>query len=459
MSSTANISAQTRSFDRKALKQAFESVKWQFQGKIVNVVGNLVEAILPGSQMGTIVEIKIPGRHDQVIAEVVGFKDDRVLLLPFNHLAGVAPGFVVNRLASYNRIAVGDFLLGRVVDPFLNTLIGDPLDIPEEAPHADIEMPPPNPMERERIETPQSLGIRAMDSVLTFGRGQRIGVMAGSGVGKSVLMGMIARSSEADINVIALIGERGREVREFIERDLGPEGIARSVIVAVTGDQSPLMRIRGAKVATAIAEFFSRTGLNVMFMCDSLTRVAMAQREIGNAVGEPPTTKGYTPSVFSLLPKLLERTGPQREGHGAISGIYTVLVDGDDFNDPVADAARSILDGHINLSRDLAAKGHFPAIEIATSASRVMHDIVPKQHWQLALRLRSILGIYQENADLIQIGAYQHGSNPKLDEAISLMPLIERFLQQDMNETCGLQQAVQQLQQTLSGQPISRARA
>ena len=454
----ANSTSAARNFDRKALKQAFESVKWQFQGKIVNVVGNLVEAILPGSQLGTIVEIKIPGRHDQIIAEVVGFKDDRVLLLPFNHLAGVAPGYIVNRLASFNRIAVGNFLLGRVVDPFLNTLIGEPLEIPEEAPHADIEMPPPNPMERDRIDTPQSLGIRAMDAVLTFGKGQRIGVMAGSGVGKSVLMGMIARSSEADINVIALIGERGREVREFIERDLGTEGVARSVIVAVTGDQSPLMRIRGAKVATAIAEHFSRMGLNVMFMLDSLTRVAMAQREIGNAVGEPPTTKGYTPSVFSLLPKLLERTGPQRKGHGSISGIYTVLVDGDDFNDPVADAARSILDGHINLSRDLAAKGHFPAIEIATSASRVMHDIVPKQHWQLALRLRSLLGLYQENADLIQIGAYQHGSNPKLDEAISLMPLIERFLQQDMHETCDLATALQQLQQTLIGQPISRPR-
>ena len=247
---------------------------------------------------------------------------------------------------------------------------------------------------------------------------------------KSVLMGMIAENSEADVNVIALIGERGREVREFIERDLGPEGLKNSVVVAVTSDQSPLMRVRGAKVATAIAEYFSDQGKNVMLIMDSLTRVAMAQREIGNAIGEPPTTKGYTPSVFSLLPKILERAGPQLEGRGSISGIYTVLVDGDDFNDPVADCVRSILDGHINLSRDLAAKGHFPAIEVDTSASRVMNDVVHSSHRQIAVRFKELISVHKENFDMIQMGVYTPGSNPTLDEAIALMLSIQSFLKQ-----------------------------
>jgi flagellum-specific ATP synthase len=297
-----------------------------------------------------------------------------------------------------------------------------------------------------------SLGIRSMDALLTFGEGQRIGIMAGSGVGKSVLMGMIAKNSEADVNVIALIGERGREVREFLERDLGPEGLKRSVVVVVTSDQSPLMRIRGAKLATTIAEYFSSQQKNVMLMVDSLTRVAMAQREIGNSVGEPPTTKGYTPSVFSLLPKLLERAGPQRKGYGAISGLYTVLVDGDDFNDPVADAARSILDGHINLTRQLAAKGHFPAIDVTTSASRVMSDIVPQSHWQQANYFRELIGTYASNQDLIQIGAYQPGTNPKLDEAIRLMPLLEGFLKQGIHESTNLDDAFTGLRRVLTGQ-------
>jgi flagellum-specific ATP synthase len=267
-------------------------------------------------------------------------------------------------------------------------------------------------------------------------------------------MEMIARNSDADINVIGLIGERGREVAEFIEKDLSPEGLKRSVIVAVTSDQSPLMRVRGAKVATAIAEHFSSEGKSVMLMLDSLTRVAMSQREIGNAIGEPPTTKGYTPSVFSLLPKLLERAGGQRPGHGPISALYTVLIDGDDFNDPIADAARSILDGHINLTRELATRNHFPAIDITTSCSRVMNDIVDRDHWAMANQLRSYLGTYQQNIDLIQIGAYQAGSNPRLDEAISLMPLIERFLCQDMNLRCTANDALKLLDHVLKGRPV-----
>jgi flagellum-specific ATP synthase len=287
------------------------------------------------------------------------------------------------------------------------------------------------------------MGIRAIDSMLTFGEGQRVGVMAGSGVGKSVLMGMIARGSAADVNVIGLVGERGREVREFIERDLGPEGLARSVVVCSTSDQSPLMRLRAAKATTAIAESFSQQGKRVLLMMDSLTRVAMAQREIGLAIGEPPTTKGYPPSVFSILPKLLERCGPQADGHGSISGLYTVLVDGDDFNDPIPDAVRSILDGHINLSRSLAAKGHFPAIEVATSTSRVMRDIVDDEHWQLASTVRQLIGVYQENIDYIQIGSYQQGTNPTLDAAITLMPAIEQFLRQGIDERSSLQEALQ----------------
>jgi flagellum-specific ATP synthase len=289
-------------------------------------------------------------------------------------------------------------------------------------------------MTRSRIEKPLSLGIRAIDGLLTFGEGQRIGIMAGSGVGKSVLLGMIARGSAADINVIGLIGERGREVREFLERDLGPEGLARSVVVCVTGDQSPLMRIRAAKVVTSIAEYFSSRGKNVLMMMDSLTRVAMAQREIGLAVGEPPTTKGYPPSTFSLLPRLLERCGPQGPSEGCISGIYTVLVDGDDFNDPIPDAARSILDGHIQLSRSLAARGHFPAIDVGGSVSRVMHDIIDEDHWGLSQTFKTLMGTYQENFDYVQIGSYQSGTNPTLDVALQLMPQIEGFLKQGINE-------------------------
>jgi FliI/YscN family ATPase len=281
-----------------------------------------------------------------------------------------------------------------------------------------------------------------MDSVLTFGEGQRVGIMAGSGVGKSVLMGMIARGSEADVNVIGLIGERGREVREFIERDLGVEGRRRSVVVCSTSDQSPLMRIRAAKATTAIAEAFSAQGKKVLLMMDSLTRVAMAQREIGLAIGEPPTTKGYPPSVFALIPRLLERCGPQIAGSGSISGLYTVLVDGDDFNDPIPDHVRSTLDGHINLSRSLAARGHFPAIEVNTSISRVMRDVVDDEHWQLASTMRALIGAYQENLDYINLGSYQSGTNPTLDAAIAYMPAIESFLKQDIKEHSTMDQAL-----------------
>ncbi len=447
MESLRNI----RKLDAGDLKASFQSIPWSFQGKVSDIVGTLIEATLPGCHIGSIVSIKANDRKDPIVAEVVGFRKDRVLLLPYSHLNGVSPGSTIQSVRSFTQVPVGDFLLGHVLDAFLRRLDGGEMEIPATAAQFDIDHPAPNPIERMRIEKPLSLGIRAMDALLTFGEGQRIGINAGSGVGKSVLMGMIAKHSEADVNVIALIGERGREVREFIERDLGSEGLKRSVVVIVTSDQSPLMRIRGAKLATTIAEFFSTQGKKVMLMVDSLTRVAMAQREIGNAVGEPPTTKGYTPSVFSLLPKLLERAGPQPKGKGPISGLYTVLVDGDDFNDPIADAARSILDGHINLTRDLAMKGHFPAIDIPSSASRVMTDIVPQNHWQQANYFRELLGVYSSNLDLVQIGAYQPGTNPKLDEAIRLMPLIEGFLKQGILESTSMEDALNGLRRVLAG--------
>ncbi len=438
------------------LKDSFQHIPWDFRGRVTDVVGTLIEATLPGSHVGSIVGISSPDRRDMIVAEVVGFRKERVLLLPYSHLNGVSAGSTVQALESFSQVPIGDHLLGHVLDPFMNRLDGGKFENIGPTVLCDIEKEAPNPIERQRISRPMSLGIRALDALLTFGEGQRVGIMAGSGVGKSVLMGMIAKSSEADINVIALIGERGREVREFIERDLGAEGLRRSVVIVVTSDQSPLMRIRGAKLATTIAEYFSGKKLSVLLMLDSLTRVAMAQREIGNTVGEPPTTKGYTPSVFSLLPKLLERTGPQKTGHGNISGLYTVLVDGDDFNDPIADAARSILDGHVVLTRELAVKGHFPAIDVTASASRVMSDIVPQAQWQLASYFRELLGVFNSNLDLIQIGAYQAGTNPKLDEAIRLMPIFESFLKQGINEHSNYDEAVTGLRRILSGQnPIS----
>jgi len=445
-------------FDSSKIKASFSRIRWSHYGRVVDIIGTMIEAILPNSKLGTIVRVAKGGHNQEIIGEVVGFKKDRVLILPYSHLGGIAPGNPVHPLKTYTHIPVGNYLLGQIIDPFMNSLGDSPLKVPLSVSHYDIDREPPNPLTRKRIQHPLSLGVRSIDALLTFGQGQRIGIMAGSGVGKSVLMGMIAKNSAADINVIALIGERGREVREFIEKDLGPEGLQRSVVVAVTSDQSPLMRIRGVKVATSIAEYFSDQGKNVMLMVDSLTRVAMAQREIGNAVGEPPTTKGYTPSVFSLLPKLLERAGPQKNGQGSISGLYTVLVDGDDFNDPVADAVRSILDGHINLSRKLAAQGHFPAIEVETSASRVMYDIVSEEHWTLAQKAREMIAIFRDHIDLIQIGAYQPGTNPKLDEAVRIQGFIQGFLRQKMKETCTLDSAIQGLVRALSGQSFHEAK-
>lgn len=424
------------------------TIDWDPQGRVCDIVGTVIEAILPGTPIGSIVSISAPVPGGQILAEVAGFKNERALLIPYSSVQGISPGSPVKGMKVLNQIPVGDHLLGRVIDPMMQPLFGPDLRPDPLAELAQLEREAPNPMTRQRVLKPFGLGIRAIDGLLTFGEGQRIGVMAGSGVGKSVMMGMMAQGSDADINVIGLIGERGREVREFIERDLGPEGLARSVVVVVTGDQSPLLRIRAARVVTAIAEHFASRDKKVLMMMDSLTRVAMAQREIGLAVGEPPTTKGYPPSVFSLLPRLLERCGPQ--ARGSISGIYTVLVDGDDFNEPIADAARGILDGHIVLSRTLAARHHFPAIEITSSTSRVMHDIVDRDHQDVAAHIKMLLGVYQENFDYVQIGSYQAGTNPALDEAIRLMPVIEKFLKQDRSELSSFESSMKSLESIVS---------
>ncbi len=442
MNETPKAQPKLRSFSRNSLKSSMLQKTWKVCGRVTEVKGTVIEVNMSHVQVGTQVQIHRVDYDTYILGEVIGFSHGQALVLPYHGVDGVALGCSVETTAKTRHLAVHDDLLGQVIDPFLEPLNGKKLHIDSSWERIPVDREAPNPMERKRIEKPLCLGVKAMDGLLTFGDGQRIGVMAGSGVGKSVLMGMIARSSDADINVIGLIGERGREVREFIERDLGEEGLKKSVVVVVTGDQSPLMKIRAAKVVTSIAEYFSSKGKSVMLMMDSLTRVAMAQREIGLAAGEPPSSKGYTPSVFSLLPKILERTGPQKEGRGNISCLYTVLVDGDDFNDPIADTTRGILDGHINLSRKLAAKGHFPAIDVATSTSRVMNEIVANEHWTLSNHIKGLMGTYMENIDLVQIGAYQPGSNPKLDEALYMMPKIEHFLKQDMNENSNFENTI-----------------
>jgi len=400
-------------------------------GRVKQVVGLVVQASGLSASVGELC-LLIPSGGPPVNAEVVGFRDDGILLMPYGELRGVRAGDKVELSKSTLTVKVGRSLLGRVLDA-LGSPIDDKGDLvwEEERP---IHNTPPNPVLRRRITEPVSTGIRAIDGLLTIGRGQRIGIFAGSGVGKSTLLGMIARYTEADVNVIALIGERGREVREFIEKELGEEGLARSVVVVATSDQPPLLRVLGALTATSIAEFFRDRGLSVMLMMDSLTRFAMAQREIGLAAGEPPTSKGYTPSVFTKMPALLERAGTS-PGKGSITGIYTVLVEGDDLSDPVADAARSILDGHIVLSRSLADQNHYPAIDVLKSVSRVMSDIASPDHKETAAIFRQVLATYWEFRDLINIGAYQHGSNPKIDYAIAHIDAMNEFLRQDVDES------------------------
>ncbi len=415
-------------------------------GHVTQVVGLIVEANGPAVKLGAMCDILASPNEPPVTAEVLGFRDRTVLMMPLEEIRSIGPGSKVVARGEKASIAVGPKLLGRVIDG-----LGTPIDgqgpVPSEVDYP-IYASPINPLLRQRIKTPLDLGVRVINGLLTVGCGQRMGIFAGSGVGKSVLMGMIARESSADVNVIALIGERGRELNDFLEKELGQEGLRKSVVVVATSDHLPLVRVRGAFVATAIAEYFRDQGMSVNLMMDSLTRFAMAQREIGLALGEPPTTKGYTPSVFTMLPKLLERAGTS-DHDGSITGLYTVLVEGDDMNEPIADAARSILDGHIVLSRELAHQNHYPAIDVLKSISRVMEDIASLQHKHHAKSLKELLATYRKSEDLINIGAYVSGSNPTIDRAIAKIGQINGFLRQDIGEKVGFEESLQQLEKVI----------
>lgn len=415
-------------------------------GKVTQVIGLIIQVEGLKVFVGEICEVYVQSENSTVLTEVVGFRDNSVLLMPLGELSGIGPGCLVRPTGTRLKIKITDDLLGKTLDG-----LGRPLDmdINPNGRMYDVDRSPPNPFERRKIENIMSTGVKPIDGILTCGEGQRIGIFAGSGVGKSTLLGMIARYCEADVNVISLVGERGREVLEFIEKDLGPDGYKKSVVVCATSDQPPLVRLKGAFVATAIAEYFRDQGKKVMLMMDSVTRFAMAQREIGLATGEPPTTKGYTPSVFAMLPKLLERSGMSKEG--SITAFYTVLVEGDDMNEPIADAVRGILDGHIVLSRKIAAKNHFPAIDIQQSISRIMKEIVPEEHYKMAGELKENLSTYEESEDLINVGAYVKGSNPRIDRAMALKLPIDGFLRQNVNEQFVYEETVVLLKELIKG--------
>lgn len=414
-------------------------------GKIENIVGMSIEASGGRGAIGDICRIYSAESNSQVLAEVVGFKSDRMLLMPYQNMNGLAPGSFVRNTGRRLRLQVGDFLRGRIINA-----MGKPIDGLEPFPEGDsyyVDSPYINPLTRPPIRERVDFGVRAIDSTLTIGKGQRIGIFAGSGVGKSTLMGMIAKNVKTDINVIALVGERGREVLEFVQKDLGEEGMRCSVLVVATSDQPAMLRMKCPSVATAIAEYFRDQGKDVLLMMDSLTRFAMAQREIGLAVGEPPVARGYTPSIYAELPKLLERSGNFERG--SITGVYTVLVEGDDTNEPIADTVRGILDGHIVLSRKLANANHFPAIDVSASISRLMVEIVSPKHRELASKLRDILSVYEKNEDLLSIGAYKAGTNPRLDYAISKIDQINAFLMQGINESFSYDESLHQLESIL----------
>ncbi|GGF11038.1 flagellum-specific ATP synthase [Halobacillus andaensis] len=417
-------------------------------GKITRVIGLMVESKGPEASVGDVCYIHTPSSQSskKIAAEVVGFQEEKLLLMPYSELKDIGPGSLVEATKEPLQIKAGIGLIGQVINPMGELLSEDCL--PKGLKTYPTEQSPPNPLTRPPISKPIQVGVRAIDTLLTVGEGQRIGIFAGSGVGKSTLLGMMSRNSSADINVIALIGERGREVREFIENDLGKEGLKRSIVVVATSDQPALMRVKGAYTATAISEYFRERGYNVNLLMDSITRFAMAQREIGLAAGEPPTTKGYTPSVFATLPKLLERTGKSHQG--SVTAYYTVLVDGDDLNEPISDTVRGILDGHIVLDRKLAEQGQFPAINILKSISRVMNQVVDDTHKDSADRLRQLLATYEDNSELIQIGAYKRGSSREIDEAIHYQPAIINFLKQDVNEKSSFQDSVKALSQLLA---------
>lgn len=427
--------------------KVLDEVFFRKLGKVVNVVGLTIESAGPDARLGDVCRIIPGGKEDcaPIMAEVVGFKDKKTLLMPYDAVDGISLGSMVENTNEPMKVKVSKELLGMTLDG-----LGRPLDGARiRGTRYPIEATAPDPMSRAIIDEVLPLGVKAVDGLMSVGKGQRIGIFAGSGVGKSTLMGMFARNTKADINVIALIGERGREVREFIERDLGEEGMRRSVVVVATSDRPALERNKAAKTATAIAEYFRDQGKDVLLMMDSLTRFSMAQREIGLASGEPPVTRGYPPSVYSEMPKLLERAG--RAAKGSITGLYTVLVDGDDFNEPITDTARSILDGHIMLNRRLAHKNHYPAIDVLQSISRCMSQIADREHRQAAGKLKNVLATYNEAEDLINIGAYKHGSNPDIDYAISMNKAVNEYLCQDVDEKVDFEEAVEQLKTMFEG--------
>ncbi|MBI5327258.1 MAG: FliI/YscN family ATPase [Deltaproteobacteria bacterium] len=413
------------------IKAAIEEAEpIQVNGKVTRVVGMVIEGVGVGISVGEMCRVfALDGAS--VVCEVVGFNGDKIFLMPLGDIRGIGPDSRIIKIGQQARARLGPAILGRIIDG-----IGNPIDgkgeLAREIEYA-LYSSAPNPLSRKRITKPLDVGVKVINSLLTIGCGQRMGIFAGSGVGKSVLLGMMARNTAADVNVIALIGERGREVKEFIENDLKEEGLKRSVVVVVTSDQPPLLRFRGAYLAMTIAEYFRDRGSHVLFLMDSLTRFAMAQREIGLAVGEPPTTKGYPPSVFAIMPKLLERAGTS-DGSGTITGFYTVLVEGDDMNEPIADTARAILDGHIVLSRELASVGHYPAIDVLFSTSRCMLDIIDREQMNYVQKVKGTLATYKKNIDLINIGAYKEGSNPDVDRAIKAMGRVNSFMLQGIDE-------------------------
>lgn len=399
-------------------------------GKVLEIIGLIIEADGPQASIGDLCYIYNNEDSSPIMAEVVGFKEKGLLLMPLGSMEGLRPGAVVISTGEPMKIKVGRHLIGRVLDG-----LGNPIDTLGAINTQELyptNGKPINPLSRSLIRSPLSLGIKSVDGFCTVGKGQRMGIFAGSGVGKSTTLGMMAKNTSADLNVIALIGERGREVREFIDHILGPEGMKNSIVIVATSEQPSLVKIKAAFVAISIAEYFRDLGMDVLFMLDSVTRIAMAQREVGLAVGEPPATRGYTPSVFALMPKFLERAGSSEKG--TITGLYTVLVEGDDFNEPVSDAVRSILDGHIMLSRDLAHKNHYPAVDVLQSISRVMNEVIPKQHKEAASKIRNLLAVYRKNEDLINIGAYVKGSDPTIDKAVKFIDDINNFLIQDVDE-------------------------
>ncbi|MCX7841530.1 MAG: flagellar protein export ATPase FliI [Clostridia bacterium] len=416
-----------------------------YTGKVSKVVGLTIESVGPEVNIGELCRLYAVKDKKVINAEVVGFRDNKVLLMPLGEMSGIGPGSIVSASGEYLKVGVGKGLVGRVLDG-----LGAPIDGKGEIQAEEfypVNSQPPHPLQRNRIKEPLTLGVKAIDGLLTVGKGQRVGIFAGSGVGKSTLMGMIARNTKADVNVIALIGERGREVREFIEKDLKEEGLARSVLIVATSDQPALVRLKGALLATAVAEYFRDQGRDVLLLMDSLTRFAMAQREVGLAIGEPPVSRGYTPSVFATLPKLLERAG--NSDKGSITGLYTVLVDGDDLTEPVTDTARGILDGHIVLSRDLANRNQYPAIDVLASISRVMSDIVSAEHKAAANEIKKVMAVYKDAEDLINIGAYVRGSNEKIDYAIDSIDGIIGFLEQGTHDKFTFEDVLYLLAQVL----------